>query len=43
VLLGAVACRAGKKLQWDPKNLKAANCPDADRFIRRENRKGWQL
>ncbi len=43
VLLGTVAYRAGKKLQWDPVNLKATNCPEADGFVRRENRKGWTL
>jgi len=43
VLLGTVAYRAGKKLQWDPVNLKATNCPEADRFIRRKNRKGWEI
>ncbi len=43
VLLGNVAYRAGQKLEWDPVNLKATNCPDADRFIRREYRNGWSL
>ena len=43
VLLGTVAYRAGKKLQWDPVKLKATNCSEADRFIRRENRKGWTI
>ncbi len=43
VLLGTVAHRVGKKLQWDPVNLKATNCPEADRFIRREYRKGWTI
>jgi predicted dehydrogenase len=43
VLLGNVAYRAGQKLQWDSDNLRAANCPEADRFIRRESRKGWEL
>lgn len=43
VLLGNVAYRAGEKLYWDPVNLKATNCPEADRFIRREPRKGWAL
>jgi predicted dehydrogenase len=41
--LGNVAYRAGKKLQWDPKGLKATNCPEADAFIRREYRAGWKL
>ena len=42
-LLGNVAYRTGKKLHWDPKTLKATNCPEADRFIRREYREGWTL
>ncbi len=43
VLLGNVAYRVGKKLQWDPVQLKAVNCPEADRFLRREYREGWSL
>jgi predicted dehydrogenase len=42
-LLGTVAFRAGQKLDWDPKGLKANNCPEADRFIRRSYREGWTL
>jgi predicted dehydrogenase len=42
-LLCNVALRTGKKLRWDAKNLKAVGCPEADRFIRREYRKGWTL
>ena len=41
--LGNVAYRAGKKLEWDPKKLRAKNAPEADRFIHREYRKGWKL
>ena len=41
--LGNVAYRAGRKLEWDPATLKAANCPAADAFIRREYRRGWKL
>jgi len=43
VLLGTVAYRVGKKLEWDAKNLKAANAPEAAGLIRREYRKGWTL
>jgi len=43
VLLGNVAYRTGKKLEWDAKRLKATNAPEADRFIRRPYRKGWTL
>jgi predicted dehydrogenase len=41
--LGNVAYRAGKKLIWDPVNLRATNAPEADRFIRRVYRPGWKL
>ena len=43
VLLGNVAYRTGKPLTWDPKKLSAASCPEADRLIREEYRKGWTL
>ena len=43
VLLGNVAYRTGQRLEWDAKDLKATNCPDAERFLRREYRKGWEL
>ena len=41
--LGNVAYRTGQKLLWDSKRLKAANAPEADKFIRRVYRKGWKL
>ncbi len=43
VLLGNVAIRAGQKIEWDGQKLKATNCPEADKYIRREYRKGWSL
>ncbi|MCK4565523.1 MAG: gfo/Idh/MocA family oxidoreductase, partial [Verrucomicrobia bacterium] len=42
-LLGHVAFRVGKKIEWDAKNLRATNCPEADPFIRKTYRKGWEL
>jgi hypothetical protein len=41
--LGNVAYRAGKKIEWDSKNLRIPNAPDAERFLRREYRAGWSL
>ncbi len=38
-----MAYRVGKKLDWDPKSLKATNSPEADRFINETYRKGWTL
>jgi hypothetical protein len=43
VLLGTVAHRVGRKLQWDAENLKAVGCPEADRFIHKAYREGWRL
>ena len=42
-MLALVAYRVGKKLQYDAKNLKATNCPEADKFIRKTYRRGWVL
>ena len=39
--LGNVAYRTGKKLQWDYVNLRASNAPEADQYIRRPYRRGW--
>ncbi len=43
VLLGNVAYRAGKKLEWDAKKLRATNCPEADDFIQHQYRRGWKI
>ena len=40
--LGNVAYRTGKKIEWDYVKLRARNAPEADPFIRREYRKGWE-
>ncbi len=41
--LGNVAYRTGMRLVWDAVALKATNCPEADRLIRRVYRPGWSL
>jgi len=41
--LGNVAYRAGKRLHWNAKEMRADNAPEADEFIRREPQNGWQL
>ena len=43
VLLGVVALKAGKTIEWDTVAMKAKNCPDADPFIRRDYRKGFSI
>jgi predicted dehydrogenase len=42
-LLGNVAVRTGKPIEWDAKNMRAKGLPEADRFIHAEYRKGWEL
>lgn len=43
ILLGNVAMRVGKKIEWDGPNMKATNCPEADQYVKGEYRKGWEL
>lgn len=42
-LLGNVAFRAGCKIEWDAKRLRAKGCPAADEFIHHDYRAGWRL
>ncbi len=42
-LLGSIALRHGKKLQWDAKNMRFPNEPEADKYLRVELRKGWDV
>lgn len=43
ILLGCVAMRVGKKLEWDGPNMRATNAPEAMQFVKRNNRKGWAI
>jgi hypothetical protein len=43
VLLGGVAYRIGQKIEWDPVALKAKNTAEADRFLRKQYRAGWEV
>ena len=43
VLLGNVAYRIGRKIEWDAVNLVATNAPEAENVIRQFSRKGWEL
>jgi predicted dehydrogenase len=43
VLLGNLAVRLGKRVQWDAKKLVAKNAPEAAAIIRRKYRKGWEM
>jgi predicted dehydrogenase len=43
ILLGCVALRTGKKLDWDGPKMRAKNAPEAAQYVKREYRKGWKL
>ncbi|MBX6312845.1 MAG: Gfo/Idh/MocA family oxidoreductase [Isosphaeraceae bacterium] len=43
VLLGNVALRAGRKIDWDAPNMRSKDGSLDDLYIRREYRKGWSL
>src|SRR5882724_4916045 len=45
ILLGCVALRTGvgHKLEWDGPNMRATNEPAAAQFVKRHNRKGWDV
>ncbi len=42
VLLGNVAYRTGKAIEWDAENLVAKNVPEAAKLITKEYRAGWE-
>jgi predicted dehydrogenase len=41
--LAAVALQAGKRVEYDSVNMKITNDDTANRYLRREYRKGWEL
>ena len=42
-LLGNIAMRVGRAIEWDPAAMKVTNCPEAQQYIRRDYRQGWSL
>ena len=45
ILLGCIAMRVGvgRKMDWDGPNMKSTNIAEASQFVKRVNRKGWDL
>jgi predicted dehydrogenase len=43
VLLGNVAYRLGRPINWDAANLRATGESDADRYLQKEYRRPWRL
>jgi predicted dehydrogenase len=43
VLMGIVAYRCGQELAWDADKLRASNVPDAEQYVTKEYRKGFEV
>ncbi|MGE3173179.1 MAG: Gfo/Idh/MocA family protein [Planctomycetota bacterium] len=43
MLLGNVALRLGRRIEWDSQGLRAKNDPEADRYLKKEYRRGFEL
>ena len=41
--LGNIALRAGHRIEWDPHAFRITNCREANRYLGREYRRGWDL
>jgi len=41
LLLGNLSVRTGKRIEWDAKNMKVTNLPEANRYVNPPYRKGW--
>ena len=43
MLLGLVAYRVGKKIQYDGKTGTSPDCPEANQFMGKTYREGWSI
>ena len=43
VLLGNLAVRTGRRIEWDHKAMKVTNDKEAQKYVKREYRSGWTL
>ncbi len=43
ILLGNIAMRMGRRLEWDGENMRFTNVPEADEFVSKTYREGWRI
>jgi hypothetical protein len=43
LLVGNLAVRSQKRIEWDSPNLRATNAPEAEPLIRQTYRKGFEI
>jgi hypothetical protein len=41
--LGNIALRVGHRVEWDPLEFRITNCVEANQYLYRDYRKGWDL
>jgi predicted dehydrogenase len=41
--LGNIALRVGHRIEWDPLSFRITNCREANQYLSREYRRGWDL
>ena len=43
ILLGNIALRMGRRLEWDGENMQFTNLPEANQYVSNEYRAGWKF
>jgi predicted dehydrogenase len=43
LLVGNLAVRLGKRVEWDSKTMRSPNCPEADNYVTKFYRAGWDI
>ena len=43
VLVGNLSVRTGERIEWDAEKMKVLNHHEAQKYVKRERRKGWEL
>lgn len=43
VLIGNMAVRTGKRVEWDAEHMRSTNVPEANQYVGRTYRKGWEI
>ena len=42
-LLGNIALKLDRRIEWDAEAMRVTNCDEANQYVRREYRAGWEL
>jgi hypothetical protein len=43
LLVGNLAVRLGRRIEWDTKTMRSTNAPEADNYITKFYRAGWSI